>query len=82
MINPDTADTAQDPRVESALRAYVEQWFPGLDPTRSTTNSCLYDNPETSRFIVDSVGPITFAAGFHGQGLKFVPVMGPTAKPR
>ena len=54
----------------------MTQWFPGLDPERSTTNSCLYDNPETTRFIIDTVGPITFATGFHGQGFKFVPVMG------
>ena len=75
-IDPDDLGTEQDPRVERALRDYVTQWFPGLDPDRSTTNSCLYDNPETTRFIIDTIGPVTFATGFHGQGFKFVPVMG------
>ncbi len=76
VVDPDDSESEQDPAVESALRGYVEQWFPGLDPDRTTTNSCLYDNPETTRFIIDTVGPITFATGFHGQGFKFVPVMG------
>ncbi|MEO8328450.1 MAG: FAD-dependent oxidoreductase, partial [Candidatus Nanopelagicales bacterium] len=76
VMDPDHKDSTQDPGVEQALLDYVQQWFPGLDPQSSTTNSCLYDNPETNRFIIDTVGPITLAAGFHGQGFKFVPVMG------
>lgn len=64
-----------DPAIEAALVRYVEQWFPGLDPERSAAISCLYDNAPGNRFIIDRVGPVTVAAGFSGEGFKFVPLV-------
>ncbi|MEI8407879.1 MULTISPECIES: FAD-dependent oxidoreductase [unclassified Kribbella] len=75
-VDPDTRDFAVEPELDAQLLRYVEKWFPGLDPTRSTAISCLYDNTPTDNFVIDRVGPITVAAGFCGQGFKFVPLIG------
>lgn len=76
VIDLDNRDDQQNVDVENALRQYVHDWFPGLDADQSTTNNCLYDNTTTNRFVIDRIGPVTVATGFHGQGFKFVPVMG------
>lgn len=75
-VDPDTRDFAVEPELDSVLLRYVEKWFPGLDTSRSTAISCLYDNTPTDNFVIDRVGPITVAAGFCGQGFKFVPLVG------
>lgn len=75
-VDPDQRDFQPEPERDLALLQYVEQWFPGLDPQRSTAISCLYDNTPTSDFVIDRAGPITVAAGFSGQGFKFVPLVG------
>ncbi|MFI7061492.1 FAD-dependent oxidoreductase [Kribbella sp. NPDC050124] len=75
-VDPDTRDFAVEPERDKQLVRYVEEWFPGVDPTRSTAISCLYDNTPTDSFVIDRVGPITVAAGFCGQGFKFVPLIG------
>jgi sarcosine oxidase len=76
VVDPDTRDFAVEPERDARLLRYVEEWFPGLDTSRSTTISCLYDNTPTDSFVIDRVGPITVAAGFCGQGFKFVPLVG------
>jgi sarcosine oxidase len=76
VVDPDTRDFQPEPERDSALQRYVEQWYPGLDPGRSTAISCLYDNTPSARFVIDRAGPITVAAGFSGQGFKFVPLVG------
>jgi sarcosine oxidase len=76
VVDPDTRDFAVDPDLDEALHAYVRRWFPGLDAERSTAISCLYDNTDAEEFIIDRVGPVTFATGFHGEGFKFVPAIG------
>jgi sarcosine oxidase len=75
-VDPDTRDFQPEPERDAALLRYVEQWYPGLDPSRSTAISCLYDNTPTSDFVIDRAGPVTVAAGFSGQGFKFVPLVG------
>lgn len=75
-VDPDTRDFEVEPERDKRLVRYVEEWFPGLDTSRSTAISCLYDNPPTDSFVIDRVGPITVAAGFCGQGFKFVPLVG------
>ena len=74
--DPDTRDFAVEPESDAKLLRYVEEWFPGLDASRSTPISCLYDNTPKDNFVIDRVGPITVAAGFCGQGFKFVPLIG------
>ena len=76
VVDPDTRDFQPDPVRDAELLRYVEEWYPGLDPTRSTAISCLYDNTPTSDFVIDRAGPVTVAAGFSGQGFKFVPLVG------
>jgi sarcosine oxidase len=76
VVDPDTRDFAVEPARDARLLRYVEEWFPGLDTSRSTAISCLYDNTPTDNFVVDRVGPVTVAAGFCGQGFKFVPLIG------
>jgi sarcosine oxidase len=75
-IDPDRRDFTPEPERDDALRAYVRDWFPGLDPNRSTPISCLYDNTENGDFVIDRFGPLTVATGFNGEGFKFVPVVG------
>ncbi|MEV0287770.1 MULTISPECIES: FAD-dependent oxidoreductase [unclassified Kribbella] len=75
-VDPDQRDFGAEPERDKQLVRYVEEWFPGLDLTRSTAISCLYDNTPTDNFVIDRVGPITVAAGFCGQGFKFVPLVG------
>ncbi|TCO26347.1 sarcosine oxidase [Kribbella steppae] len=76
VVDPDTRDFAVEPESDARLLRYVEEWFPGLDASRSTAISCLYDNTPTDNFVIDRVGPITVAVGFCGQGFKFVPLIG------
>jgi sarcosine oxidase len=75
-VDPDSRDFAPEPRRDEALRTYVREWFPGLDPDGSSAISCLYDNTANKSFVIDRVGPISIATGFNGEGFKFVPVIG------
>uniref|UniRef100_UPI0036F34049 FAD-dependent oxidoreductase n=1 Tax=Fodinicola feengrottensis TaxID=435914 RepID=UPI0036F34049 len=61
---------------DRALRAYVQDWFPGLDAQDSTPVSCLYDNTASADFVIDQLGPVTVACGFSGHGFKFAPAIG------
>lgn len=75
-VDPDArrfraSDLARDP-----LRAYVGEWFPGLDPDTADEISCTYTSTADGRFVLDRVGPITVAAGFSGHGFKFAPAVG------
>src|SRR4051794_17131845 len=75
-IDPDARDFAPEPRRDAALHDYLRQWFPGLDPERSTPISCIYDNSPRGDFVIDRFGPVSVATGFSGEGFKFVPVVG------
>ncbi|WP_020393020.1 FAD-dependent oxidoreductase [Kribbella catacumbae] len=75
VISLDQRDFQVEPARDAALVAYVREWFPGLDVTRSEAISCLYDNTERGDFVIDRRGPISVAAGFHGEGFKFVPLV-------
>lgn len=65
-----------DPALAEAVVAYAARWFPGLDVNVSSPLSCLYDNTPDGQFVIDRVGPISYATGFSGEGFKFVPVVG------
>jgi sarcosine oxidase len=64
-----------EPGRDAELLEYVGEWYPGLDLERSEAISCLYDNTERGEFIIERHGPISVAAGFHGEGFKFVPLV-------
>ncbi|MGW6276742.1 FAD-dependent oxidoreductase [Kribbella sp. NPDC055071] len=76
VVDPDTRDFAVEPELDARLLRYVESWYPGLDTSRTTAISCLYDNTPSNNFVIDRAGPITVAVGFCGQGFKFVPLIG------
>jgi sarcosine oxidase len=76
VVDPDARDFQSEPAADRALRAYVREWFPGLDAQDSTPVSCLYDNTASSDFMIDQRGPVTIAAGFSGHGFKFAPAIG------
>jgi sarcosine oxidase len=76
VVDPDTRDFTPEPERDADLLRYVEEWYPGLDTGRTTAISCLYDTTPSNNFVIDRAGPITVAAGFCGQGFKFVPLVG------
>ncbi len=75
-VDPDNRDFEPEPMRDEVLHTYVRDWFPGLNPDRSTPISCLYDNTDNGDFIIDRFGPMTVATGFNGEGFKFVPLIG------
>jgi sarcosine oxidase len=74
-ISLDERDFLVEPERDAELVGYVGKWFPGLDLERTEAISCLYDNTGRADFIIERHGPISVAAGFHGEGFKFVPLV-------
>ncbi|WP_240470979.1 FAD-dependent oxidoreductase [Leucobacter chironomi] len=75
-VDPDARDFRATDELRRELRAHVAEWFPGLDPDTAEEISCTYTSTESERFVLDQSGPLTIAAGFSGQGFKFVPAIG------
>ena len=76
VVDPDARRFRASDLSRDALRSYVEEWFPGLDPDTAVEISCTYTNTADGRFVLDRVGAITVAAGFSGHGFKFAPAVG------
>ena len=59
---------------------FVKRFFPQLDPTPSSTVSCLYTSTPDCDFILDKApnysDNVYVAAGFSGHGFKFGPAIG------
>ena len=75
-VDPDDRRFRAPDLARAALREYVAEWFPGLDPETAAEISCTYTSTDSGRFVLDRVGPITIAAGFSGHGFKFAPAIG------
>jgi len=75
-VHPDTRNSTADPAGVARLVEYARQWLPGVDPQSPAPISCLYTTTVDQDFLIDRSGPITFAAGFSGHGLKFGPAIG------
>ena len=76
VVDPDDRDfTVVDEEVD-ALRSYVREWVPGVDPETLDAGTCLYGGLAEDDFIIDRTGRLTVAAGFSGHGFKFVPLVG------
>ena len=76
VVDPDDRDfTLVDEEVD-ALRSYVREWVPGVDPETLDAGTCLYGGLAEDDFIIDRAGRLTIAAGFSGHGFKFVPLVG------
>ncbi|WP_241488045.1 FAD-dependent oxidoreductase [Leucobacter japonicus] len=76
IVDPDARRFRASDAQRDTLRRYVAEWFPGLDPETPAEISCTYTSTASSRFVLDTVGPITVGAGFSGHGFKFVPAIG------
>jgi len=58
------------------MRRYVEDWFPGLDPTPIRPATCLYTTTPTQDFVLERRGPIVVGSPCSGHGFKFTPLIG------
>ncbi|OII36990.1 hypothetical protein BIV02_15625 [Curtobacterium sp. MMLR14_014] len=76
VVDPDHRDFTPVPAEAERLQAYVARYVPGVDGTKPTFISCLYDNSPDEDFVIDRVGPLTVATGFSGHGFKFAPLLG------
>ncbi|PZF12931.1 FAD-dependent oxidoreductase [Curtobacterium sp. MCLR17_034] len=76
VVDPDHRDFTPVPAEAERLQAYVARYVPGVDATKPTFISCLYDNSPDEDFVLDRVGPLTVATGFSGHGFKFAPLLG------
>jgi sarcosine oxidase len=76
VVDPDARDFAPVPAEAERLQAYVARYVPGVDATRPTFISCLYDSTPDEDFVLDRRGPLTVATGFSGHGFKFAPLLG------
>lgn len=73
--DPDDLTRVPDPVRTEALVRYVEEWFPGLDPTPRSTASCLFTNTDDEHFVLDRRGPLVVCSPCSGHGFKFVPAI-------
>ncbi|WP_051596602.1 FAD-dependent oxidoreductase [Curtobacterium sp. UNCCL17] len=76
VVDPDHRDFVPVRAEAERLQAYVARYVPGVDATKPTFISCLYDNSPDEDFVIDRVGPLTVATGFSGHGFKFAPLLG------
>lgn len=76
VVDPDARAFRASDVQRGQLQEYVTEWFPGLDPSLPEEMSCTYTSTESGRFVLDTVGAITVAAGFSGHGFKFAPAIG------
>ena len=76
VVDPDRRRFRASDLARAGLRAYVAEWFPGLDPDSAAEISCTYTSTDSGRFVLDRVGAVTVAAGFSGHGFKFAPAVG------
>ena len=73
--DPDTVGSL-DPERQQLMVRYVEDWFPGLDPTPVNSATCVYTTTPTEDFVIDRTGPLVIGSPCSGHGFKFVPVIG------
>lgn len=76
VVDPDARTYRPVPAQAAALREYVAEWFPGLDPGTAVPISCTYTSTDTEDFVLDRRGRIVVGAGFSGHGFKFTPAVG------
>lgn len=75
-VDPDTRDFELVPEGVDRIVRYVEEWFPGLDPTPVSPATCLYTNTPNDDFILDRVGDVVIVSPCSGHGFKFAPEIG------
>ncbi|WP_299539174.1 FAD-dependent oxidoreductase [uncultured Streptomyces sp.] len=78
-VDPDRRDRTPDPAAVERLRAYAEEWLPGVAGVEPEPLTCLYTTTPDEDFVIDRQGPVTVLAGFSGHGFKFGPAVGELA---
>ncbi|MGH2687169.1 MAG: FAD-dependent oxidoreductase, partial [Actinomycetota bacterium] len=73
---PDARSFEIDPEGRRRVEAYVERWFPGLQPVPVSAETCLYTTTPDEHFVIERRGPIVIASPCSGHGFKFAPVIG------
>ena len=74
-VDPDTVCELDD-AMATAAAAYVQAWFPGLDPTPLARSRCLYTTTPDESFVLERHGPIVIGSPCSGHGFKFTPRIG------
>jgi len=75
VVDPDRRP-ARDAAAEATIVRYVEEWFPGLDPTPVHVAECLYTTTPDESFVLERRGPIVIGSPCSGHGFKFTPLIG------
>lgn len=76
VVDPDARPFEVDAAYVARMVAYVEAWFPGLEPTPVHPTTCLYTNTPNEDFLVDRVGDVIIVSPCSGHGFKFAPEIG------
>lgn len=76
VTDPDARTFEPEPVQLEALRRYVREWLPGVDPESAVPISCTYTSTANEDFVLDRFGPLVVGAGFSGHGFKFTPAIG------
>jgi sarcosine oxidase len=66
----------RDLSAQGTVVRYVEEWFPGLDPTPIHTAECLYTTTPDESFVLERIGPVVVGSPCSGHGFKFTPAIG------
>jgi sarcosine oxidase len=75
VVDPDRRPP-RDAVAETTVVRYVEEWFPGLDPTPVNVAECLYTTTPDESFVLERRGPIVIGSPCSGHGFKFTPLIG------
>jgi sarcosine oxidase len=75
IVDPDHRPP-RDRAAEATVVRYVEQWFPGLDPTPVHVAECLYTTTPDESFVIERRGPVVVGSPCSGHGFKFTPLIG------
>jgi sarcosine oxidase len=75
-VDPSDGPFEPDARRLAPVEVYAARRLPGVVPTATEIETCIYSLTPDEDFILDRVGPIVIGAGFSGHGFKFGPLLG------
>ena len=75
IVDPDRRPP-RDLDADAIVVRYVEEWFPGLEPTPVHVAECLYTTTPDESFVIERRGPIVIGSPCSGHGFKFTPLIG------
>jgi monomeric sarcosine oxidase len=75
-VDPDEPAGPRDDEAEREVVEYVERWFPGLDPTPVSGQTCLYTTTPDESFVIERHGNLVIGSPCSGHGFKFAPLIG------